>query len=51
MEAHLWIVLRVDDAFMFMAPDDEVQELREEVLRQVASRRVCGALLFSDLSE
>lgn len=37
MEGHFRIIARFNKTFMFMAPNDKVKEVREEIFGQIAS--------------
>jgi hypothetical protein len=46
VEVSLGVVFRVDEAFVFVAPDDEVEEVWEEVLWEEAGFGVSVARIY-----
>ena len=44
MEGHLWIKAWIDDTFMFMSPDNQVEEVWKKVFREVTCFGVGVAL-------
>jgi hypothetical protein len=46
VEVSLGVVFRVDEAFVFVAPDDEVEEVGEEVLWEEAGFGVSVARIY-----
>lgn len=50
VEAHFWVFPWVDEAFVFVAPDGDVEEGGEEVFGEVASFCEASAEIVNDLS-